>query len=184
MVSSTPCAPGSSEISRVPRAGSFHSAITGEESYPDGLERCAMPKDVSVMTAEPGSSASTLAYRARPAGGELRAVEQGRRNDGRANGPDDLRHVVVLREVLAHQRDDRDSFADFYDLDRPARYVDGLPPADVRVKRATEGGTGRSGVRRATSDDACPGERETTVQRANSATGPPFSSLEFTPTCI
>ena len=138
MVRSTPWAPGSSEISRVPRAGSFHSAITGEESCPGGLERCAMPNDVSVMTAEPGSSASTLAYRA-----DQRDVSCGPSSSAVETivGPMDrmtLRHIVVLREVLAHQRDDRDSFADFDDLDRPARDVDRLPPADVRVKRATK----------------------------------------------
>ena len=97
-----------------------------------------MPKEVSVITAEPGSSASTLAYRA-----DQREVSCGpsRRAVETMVGPMDRMTsatVVVLREVLAHQRHDRDSLADFDDLDRSARDVDRLPPADVRVKRATE----------------------------------------------
>ena len=40
---STPWAPGSSGISRIPRPGSFHSAITGEADMPAGRERWAMP---------------------------------------------------------------------------------------------------------------------------------------------
>ena len=35
--------------------------MTGDGSRPAGWERCAMPNDVNVNTAEPGSSASTLA---------------------------------------------------------------------------------------------------------------------------
>jgi hypothetical protein len=60
-VSRTPSASASSAISWVPRIGSFQSAITCEVWCPFGRERRAMPADVSVRTAEPGSSASTLA---------------------------------------------------------------------------------------------------------------------------
>ena len=62
-------------------------------------------------------------------------------------------------------------------------YVDRLPPADVGVKRASKVVLSRSGVRRATSDGACPGECETTIPDPRWR-GPPFSSLGFTPICI
>jgi hypothetical protein len=51
-------------ISRTPRVGSFQKAMTADRSRPSGRLRWTMPKEVNVSTAEPGSSASTLAYRA------------------------------------------------------------------------------------------------------------------------
>ena len=48
----------------MPPVGSFHSATTRDGANPAGSERSTMPNAVSVSTAEPGSSASTLAYRA------------------------------------------------------------------------------------------------------------------------
>ena len=44
-----------------PVVGSFHSAITREASRSCGRERSTMPNEVRVSTAEPGSSARTLA---------------------------------------------------------------------------------------------------------------------------
>jgi hypothetical protein len=58
---STPWAPASRGISRMPLAGSFHSATTLDGACPFGRDRSTMPKDVNVRTAEPGSSARTLA---------------------------------------------------------------------------------------------------------------------------
>ena len=131
-------AASSSGISRVPWPGPFHSATTADAFSPGGRERCAMPKDVSVSTAEPGSSARTLAYRA-----AQRELSCGPSSSGVTTivgpiGADDVGHVVDLGEVLAHERDERAARADVDDLDRPARDLHRLPPADVRVQRAAE----------------------------------------------
>jgi hypothetical protein len=63
-VKRTRCAPASSVISRTPWVGSFQGAITREASRADGRDRSTIPNEVKVSTAEPGSSARTLAYRA------------------------------------------------------------------------------------------------------------------------
>ena len=77
-----------------------------------GRLRCTIPNEVSVSTADPGSSASTLAYRAAhrdaSCGPSSKTVMT-------TVGPTDrmtLGDLVVLREVLAHERDDRDLLAD------------------------------------------------------------------------
>ena len=67
-----------------------------------------------------------------PAGAKLWPVEEYRYNDGRANGPDDRRHVV-LRKILAHRRDDRDLLANLDELDQPSGDIHCLPPSDVRM---------------------------------------------------
>src|SRR5262249_45311077 len=73
----------------------------------------------------------------RPARRELRSVEQEGEDERGANGPDELCDVVVLREVLAYERDER-QLGDFDELDRTARDVERFPPADTRVKDASE----------------------------------------------
>ncbi len=45
----------------MPLAGSFHSATTLDGAVPPGRDRSTIPNEVSVSTAEPGSSARTLA---------------------------------------------------------------------------------------------------------------------------
>jgi len=64
MWTSTACASASSGISRRPRAGSFQSETTRDGGRPAGSDRCTKPNEVRVTTADPGSSARTLAYRA------------------------------------------------------------------------------------------------------------------------
>jgi hypothetical protein len=63
--SKMPCAPRSSGISRACWPGPFQMATTGDGLCPGGRERCAMPNEVSVSTAEPGSSARTRRRRGR-----------------------------------------------------------------------------------------------------------------------
>jgi hypothetical protein len=78
-----------------------------------------MPKEVRVRTAEPGSSANTLAYRA-------------------ANGPYDLGYAVDLGEVLANEGHEGDLVTVLYEVDRPTRNVHSFPPANVGVKGASQ----------------------------------------------
>src|SRR5215472_16045082 len=61
---STACASASSGISRRPRTGSFQRETTRDGDRPGGSDRCTKPNEVRVTTADPGSSARTLAYRA------------------------------------------------------------------------------------------------------------------------
>ena len=133
--------------------GSFHSAIAEDASRPCGRERCTMPYEVSVITAEPGSSARTLAYRA--AQRELSCGPSSRtvRTHASVRPSDQLRHVVVLSQVLTDERSER-QLGDLDELDRTARHFHRLPPAHMRVKGPRRGGTGRSAPRRATSGGA------------------------------
>ena len=63
-VISTAVALGASSISCTPSVRLFQCAVTRERRIPGGRERAAIPSDVSVNTADPGSSAMTLPYRA------------------------------------------------------------------------------------------------------------------------
>jgi hypothetical protein len=58
---STPEARGARLTSRSPTARLFQCATTRERRFPGGRQRRTMPYDVSFSTAEPGSSARTLA---------------------------------------------------------------------------------------------------------------------------
>ena len=60
-VRSTACAPDSSGISRKPRSGSFTARRSWRRRGARGRLRCTIPNEVRVRTADPGSSASTLA---------------------------------------------------------------------------------------------------------------------------
>jgi hypothetical protein len=97
-----------------------------------------MPNDVSVETAEPGSSASTLAYRA--AQREPSCGPSSRTADT-AVGAHRSKHVgqpVALRKVFADEKDERHPLAEFHDLDHTGRDLYSLPPTDVRVKHPAE----------------------------------------------
>jgi len=137
MVSRTPCAPGSSGISRTPRAGSFHSAITREASRPWGRERSTIPYEVSVSTAEPGSSARTLAYLAVQREVSCGPSSSTLKTSVGPNRPDELSDLVIVGQVLAHERGQHE-LGDFHELDCLAGHVHGFPPADVGVKGAAE----------------------------------------------
>ena len=44
-----------------PLAGEFHSATTRDRAKPGGVDRSAIPSEVNVSTADPGSSPRTAA---------------------------------------------------------------------------------------------------------------------------
>jgi hypothetical protein len=59
--------------------------------------------------------------------------QQARRSD-RAN---ELRHVIVLSQVLTDERSER-QLCDLDEIDRTARHLHRLPPADMRVEYPAE----------------------------------------------
>src|SRR5215831_1148996 len=97
-----------------------------------------MPKEVSVSTPEPGSSAKNAGISCRPARAKLRSVKQGSNHYSRANRPDDLGNFVYLGEVFANERNQSALIAQFHEPDRLARDIHGFPPANVGVKCAAE----------------------------------------------
>ena len=165
MVSRTPCAPGSSGISRTPRAGSFHSAVAREASRPWGRERSTIPYVVSVSTAEPGCRPGHSRTEP-PAGGELRPVQQ-HAHYASANRPDELSDLVIEGQVLAHERGQHE-LGDFHELDCLAEHVQWLPTSGCGGEGRRRGGTAPPGLHPATSDGACSGGRETTVRAPRS----------------
>ena len=122
-VSRTPWASPSSGISRISLTGSFQRAITGEGQDEDGRAGI-VGKDAGVSCRLPGA--------------ELWSVEQRSDDKRRPDGPEQVRNVVDLGEVFAHERDDGDPLTDLDELDRAAWHRHRFPPADVRVQRAAQ----------------------------------------------
>ena len=137
-VRSTACAPDSSGISRKPRSGSFQSATIVEASQPPRPAALHHPERGQGQDGRPWVVGQHTRVAGRPAGCQLRSVQQDGDDAGRADGPDDLGDLVVFRQVLAHERDDRDLLAECQELHRPAWNLHRLPPPDVRVQGASE----------------------------------------------
>ena len=74
----------------------------------------------------------------RPPRRQLRPVEQDGQHERRADGAQQVGDGVEAGEVLAHHGDDRDPAAELEELDRPARHLHRLPPAQLRVQRGAE----------------------------------------------
>ncbi len=74
----------------------------------------------------------------RPARGQLWTVEEDGQHEGGADGAQQVGDGVEAGEVLAHHGDDRDPAAELEELDRPARHLHRLPPAQPRVQRGAE----------------------------------------------
>ena len=106
-----------------------------------------------------------------PARAELGPVEQGSDDHRRADGTQDIGHVVDLGEVLAHERDE-------VSLRRPPRNASigeeppSLPTSGREGATRLPGGIGRSAARRATIGGACSGGCAPTARRSTHRCGP------------
>src|SRR5215475_5909116 len=74
----------------------------------------------------------------RPARVKLRSVEQRSENRSWAHGPYHLGNTVYLREILANKGNESNLVAVFYEVDCAARDFHRFPPANMRVKGASQ----------------------------------------------
>ena len=162
---STPWAPSSRGISRMPRVGSFHNATTREASdafRPGALDH---PERREGQHRRAGIVGEHAGVAGGPARRQLGSVEEDRDDERRPDGTEQLGDSVEAGEVLTHDGDERDPATELEELDRAAGNLHRLPPAQGRDRAFRRGGTGGSGSRRATSDGACSGGSATSTRR-------------------
>ena len=122
----------------MPRVGSFHRATTrdgGRSVGPRALDHAERGERQHRRTRVVGEHAGVACG---PARGQLRPVEEDGQHERRANRAEQVGDGVEAGEVLAHDGDDRDPSAELEELDRPARDLHRLPPAQPRVEGAAE----------------------------------------------